>query len=119
MGASLRVSIVLLGLLLITTCYSATIPNNFDPRITDEIIAPKKRPFCNAFTGCGRKRSMNPPGMPLQGMMRSRQFEEDSYDTDNSLEDLSRQILSEAKLWEAVQEASAQIARRNQKEGLF
>ncbi|CAH2217131.1 jg22000, partial [Pararge aegeria aegeria] len=37
-------------------------------------------------------------------------------ESDNAIEELSRQILSEAKLWEAIQEASAEIARRKQKE---
>ncbi|CAK1554478.1 unnamed protein product [Leptosia nina] len=108
-------------ILILYSCYAASIPNNYDPRFTDDtIIAPKKRPFCNAFTGCGRKRSQLPPGMPVQEMMRQRQFEEDmGYDTDNAIEELSRQILSEAKLWEAIQEASAQIARRKQKEALM
>lgn len=37
-------------------------------------------------------------------------------DSESAIEELSRQILSEAKLWEAIQEASAEIARRKQKE---
>ncbi|KAH9635174.1 hypothetical protein HF086_009514 [Spodoptera exigua] len=37
-------------------------------------------------------------------------------DSETTIEELSRQILSEAKLWEAIQEASAEIARRKQKE---
>lgn len=37
-------------------------------------------------------------------------------DSENAIDELSRQILSEAKLWEAIQEASAEIARRKQKE---
>lgn len=40
-------------------------------------------------------------------------------EADNGIEELSRQILSEAKLWEAIQEASAEIARRKQKEVSF
>ncbi|KAL0853144.1 hypothetical protein ABMA27_012906 [Loxostege sticticalis] len=76
------------AVILVDCCYSATIPRNFDPRLSDEMVmTPKKRPFCNAFT-----------------------------DSENAIEELSRQILSEAKLWEAIQEASAEIARRKQKE---
>ncbi|XP_045506003.1 cardioactive peptide [Colias croceus] len=117
MCVALRISVFLFMVLFISTCYSATIPRNFDSRLNDDIIIPpKKRPFCNAFTGCGRKRSQNPPGMPLQEIMRQRQMDEDmAYaDTDNAIEELTRQILSEAKLWEAIQEASAEIARRKQ-----
>ncbi|CAK1597972.1 unnamed protein product [Parnassius mnemosyne] len=104
------------------TCHSATIPRNFDSRISDEVMmTPKKRPFCNAFTGCGRKRSQYPPGMPVQEIMRQRQYVDDDLvgalmDSENAVDELSRQILSEAKLWEAIQEASAEIARRKQKE---
>lgn len=35
---------------------------------------------------------------------------------ENALDELSRQIFNEAKLWEAIQEASAELARRKQKE---
>nr|QHB80540.1 crustacean cardioactive peptide [Carabus violaceus] len=76
---------------------------------------PKKRPFCNAFTGCGRKRSNLPP--------LSRVMEQDTPDMENlgtlldlsaepAVEDLSRQIMSEAKLWEAIQEAHREIMRQ-------
>ncbi|XP_017778790.1 PREDICTED: cardioactive peptide [Nicrophorus vespilloides] len=85
--------------------------NGYEGR--DSIIDPKKRPFCNAFTGCGRKRS-NLPALSMQG---------DNDETIDSLlelsaepavEDLSRQIMSEAKLWEAIQEANMEILRRKQ-----
>ncbi|KAJ0170068.1 hypothetical protein K1T71_014674 [Dendrolimus kikuchii] len=118
-----RVSLyVVIALLVIECCYAATIPRGFDPRIGDEVVmAPKKRPFCNAFTGCGRKRSLGAPGMPAQELNRQRQYvDEESLgsmlDSETTIEELSRQILSEAKLWEAIQEASAEIARRKQKE---
>ncbi|CAG5030644.1 unnamed protein product [Parnassius apollo] len=101
--------------------HSATVPRNFDSRSDEVIMTPKKRPFCNAFTGCGRKRSQYSPGMPLQEIMRQRQYVDDDVvsalmDSENAVDELSRQILSEAKLWEAIQEASAEIARRKQKE---
>ncbi|XP_060809294.1 cardioactive peptide [Amyelois transitella] len=122
MSSFCRVSLLLVvSLLYLDSCYTATLPRNYDPRLTDEMVmAPKKRPFCNAFTGCGRKRSQV-PGMPAQEIMRQRQFVDDDslgsiLDSDNAIEDLSRQILSEAKLWEAIQEASAELARRKQKE---
>ncbi|KAI8426740.1 hypothetical protein MSG28_014437 [Choristoneura fumiferana] len=113
-----------LALLLVDICYTASIPRNFDPRLSEEVVmTPKKRPFCNAFTGCGRKRSQNAPGMPVQELMRQRQYVDDDslpiLEPENGIEELSRQILSEAKLWEAIQEASAEIARRKQKEVIF
>ncbi|XP_072943303.1 cardioactive peptide [Epargyreus clarus] len=114
-----RVSLLVLVAMLLGCCYSATIPRNFDSRLSDDIIiAPKKRPFCNAFTGCGRKRSQGSPGMPVQEIMRQRQYVDDEalIDSENAIDELSRQILSEAKLWEAIQDASAEIARRKQKE---
>nr|AAC24871.1 cardioacceleratory peptide 2a [Manduca sexta] len=83
-------------------------------------MAPKKRPFCNAFTGCGRKRSQGPPGMPAQDLRTKQYLDEEALgsilDSESAIDELSRQILSEAKLWEAIQEASAEIARRKQKE---
>ncbi|KPJ17578.1 Cardioactive peptide [Papilio machaon] len=97
------------------------IPRNFDSRLSDDVImTPKKRPFCNAFTGCGRKRSQYAPGMP-QDIGRQRQYVDDEtlgslVDSENAIDELSRQILSEAKLWEAIQEASAEVLRRKQKE---
>ncbi|XP_031766541.1 cardioactive peptide [Galleria mellonella] len=116
-----RVSLLLvIALVCLDCCYTATIPRSFDPRIGEEmVLTPKKRPFCNAFTGCGRKRSQT-PGMP-QEIIRQRQFVDDEalgslLDSENAIDELSRQILSEAKLWEAIQEASAEIARRKQKD---
>ncbi|XP_075989279.1 crustacean cardioactive peptide [Anticarsia gemmatalis] len=118
-----RVSLFLvIALLYMQCCYTATIPRNFDPRLSDEmVLTPKKRPFCNAFTGCGRKRSQGAPGMPSQDLMRQKQYVDDEtlgsiLDSETAIEELSRQILSEAKLWEAIQEASAEIARRKQKD---
>ncbi|KAJ8938361.1 hypothetical protein NQ318_004986, partial [Aromia moschata] len=81
-------------------------------------IEPDKRPFCNAFTGCGKKRS-NLPALTDKG--------EEMDESINSLlelsaepavEDLSRQIMSEAKLWEAIQEANVELNRRKQKNSM-
>lgn len=66
------------------------------------------------FPGCGRKRS-NLPALTDTG--------EEMDESINSLlelsaepavEDLSRQIMSEAKLWEAIQEANVELNRRKQ-----
>uniref|UniRef100_A0A182MRS0 Crustacean cardioactive peptide n=1 Tax=Anopheles culicifacies TaxID=139723 RepID=A0A182MRS0_9DIPT len=98
---------------------------------------PQKRPFCNAFTGCGKKRSSasSPPSAAaaaaaaamLQRHMQnveanrkdrlSGDFDpnEESIsslldlNTEPAVEDLLRQIMSEAKLWEAIQEANREI----------
>ncbi|XP_050434576.1 cardioactive peptide isoform X2 [Adelges cooleyi] len=59
----------------------------------------RKKPFCNAFTGCGRKRSDE--SMATLVELRS----------EPAVEELSRQILSEAKLWEAIQEARLELLR--------
>ncbi|XP_049883556.1 cardioactive peptide [Pectinophora gossypiella] len=117
-------TLLLLAILAMDGCYSATIPRNYDPRLNEEmVLTPKKRPFCNAFTGCGRKRAQGAPGMPVQELMRQRQFADDDAlgqfpDSENVIDDLSRQILSEAKLWEAFQDA-AEIARRKQKDLVY
>uniref|UniRef100_A0A2H1WGE4 SFRICE_023903 n=1 Tax=Spodoptera frugiperda TaxID=7108 RepID=A0A2H1WGE4_SPOFR len=163
-----RVSLfVVVALLYMECCHTASlrnsegiIPRNYEGRLSEEMLmTPKKRPFCNAFTGCGRKRSQQAPGMPGQELMRQKQVNEQTdhlipdpiaahghlkhqrrykcvagflgvrnleymddetlgslLDSETAIEELSRQILSEAKLWEAIQEASAEIARRKQKE---
>ncbi|CAH2207705.1 jg27628, partial [Pararge aegeria aegeria] len=44
----------------------------YDQRLSDDVImTPKKRPFCNAFTGCGRKRSS--PNRQMPELVRQRQ----------------------------------------------
>ncbi|XP_034837967.1 cardioactive peptide [Maniola hyperantus] len=120
MSAACRVSLLLLlAVLTMDLCDSASI-QGYEQRMSEEVmVAPKKRPFCNAFTGCGRKRSS--PTRPIPELVRQRQYvDEDAFvplmESDNAIEELSRQILSEAKLWEAIQEASAEIARRKQRE---
>ncbi|KAL1381100.1 hypothetical protein pipiens_013711 [Culex pipiens pipiens] len=94
---------------------------------------PVKRPFCNAFTGCGKKRSsvaVTPVAMMHRHALTSEQnrpkvtegFDpnEDSLanlidlNTEPAVEDLMRQIMSEAKLWEAIQEANREIYLQKQ-----
>lgn len=87
------------------------------------VSEPRKRPFCNAFTGCGRKRSQLPP-------LAGADIPDNSVDVEESLgtlldlsaepavENLSRQIMSEAKLWEAIQEANMEIMRQRQAQQL-
>jgi hypothetical protein len=50
----------------------------------------EKRPFCNAFTGCGKKRSTN--------------FENlENRELTDPLMRLSRKLIQEAKQWEILQ----------------
>ncbi|XP_053693317.1 cardioactive peptide [Sabethes cyaneus] len=95
--------------------------------------APVKRPFCNAFTGCGKKRSVVSV-TPIALMHRHQTTSEQNrakvtegfdpnednlanlidLNTEPAVEDLMRQIMSEAKLWEAIQEANREILLQKQ-----
>lgn len=83
-----------------------------------EQVETRKRPFCNAFTGCGRKRSNIPP---LQNQQARYETSDDSIgslldlNAEPAVEDLMRQIMSEAKLWEAIQEANHEISYQKSK----
>ncbi|KAJ9592834.1 hypothetical protein L9F63_015525, partial [Diploptera punctata] len=100
LGCSLTALLVILHLPLISC----------DDVIVQKRIAivfstsPQKRPFCNAFTGCGKKRSDESMGTLVE------------MNSEPAVEELSRQILSEAKLWEAIQEARAELLRRRQEQ---
>jgi hypothetical protein len=54
--------------------------------------------------GCGKKRSDESMGTLVD------------MNSEPAVEDLSRQILSEAKLWEAIQEARIELLRRRQEQ---
>lgn len=78
----------------------------------NQIDTKAKRPFCNAFTGCGRKRSneVAPPPPPQTF------DDEDSsvselleLNSEPAIENLMRQIMSEAKMYEAIQEANREM----------
>ncbi|KAF5293188.1 hypothetical protein FQA39_LY13656 [Lamprigera yunnana] len=90
------------------------LPKRDDAVLRADIADPKKRPFCNAFTGCGHKRSNLPAltnrGEPVEETIGSLL----ELSAEPAVADLSRQILSEAKLWEAIQEANVELARRKQ-----
>ncbi|KAK3923749.1 Cardioactive peptide [Frankliniella fusca] len=86
-----------------------------------------KRPFCNAFTGCGRKRSASsgtmaavaaPPARPLPLRADDPMTTLFDLNAEPAVAELSRQILSEAKLWEAIREASRDEGRRQQQHSL-
>ncbi|CAG9769537.1 unnamed protein product [Ceutorhynchus assimilis] len=109
------------ALLVIMGSHGLFLPKRMTPYLSARekiIMDPKKRPFCNAFTGCGRKRS-NLPALTSDG--------EEVENSINSLlelsaepavEDLSRQIMSEAKLWEAIQEANIELNRHRHQQAL-
>lgn len=65
------------------------------------------------FTGCGRKRS-GPAPLPVSRPLRSDDPMATLFDLNSepAVAELSRQILSEAKLWEAIKEASRDEGRR-------
>lgn len=101
---SLTVLLAVLDLPL-GSCDDVILQKRVDPAEMDRMIDPKrKRPFCNAFTGCGKKRSDESMGSLVD------------LNSEPAVEDLSRQILSEAKLWEAIQEARAELIRRRQEQ---
>ncbi len=89
----------------------------------------QKRPFCNAFTGknfdikylykntsllagCGRKRSSSPD---IEHELNSSNGIDDTLgdlldlNSEPAVEDLMRQIMSQAKMWEAIQEATREM----------
>lgn len=75
--------------------------------------------------GCGRKRSgpPGPPGPMPFPMARSLRSEDPmatllDLNSEPAVAELSRQILSEAKLWEAIQEARDEVGRRQQMQQL-
>ncbi|XP_075221459.1 crustacean cardioactive peptide [Lycorma delicatula] len=106
----MEVHILLSCCLLATICFLTQVQSDdviIQKRVDDSDLAamfdPKrKKPFCNAFTGCGRKRSDESMATLVD------------LNSEPAVEELSRQILSEAKLWEAIQEARQEILRRRQ-----
>jgi len=61
-----------------------------------------KRPFCNAFTGCGRKRS----SPPLQGggEVAPPEALDRELSSRAELDELARHVLAQATLWEQLQQ---------------
>ncbi|KAI5706332.1 hypothetical protein M8J75_007062 [Diaphorina citri] len=98
--------LVLSSILTFILIFIPTVKSDDDfERGYDMPLDPKrKKPFCNAFTGCGKKRSASESMGTLVEM-----------NSEPAVEELSRQILSEAKLWEAIQEARLELLRRREK----
>lgn len=83
------------------------------PYSENSVDTKAKRPFCNAFTGCGRKRSNEfAPPVPAQNTGLD---DEDGItdllelNSEPAIESLMRQIMSEAKMYEAIQEANREM----------
>lgn len=77
---------------------------------SNQIDAKSKRPFCNAFTGCGRKRSNEvAPPQPTFDDEDSSVSELLELNSEPAIENLMRQIMSEAKMYEAIQEANREM----------
>jgi Arthropod cardioacceleratory peptide 2a len=89
--------------------------NHFqDPRSfnNNQIDTKAKRPFCNAFTGCGRKRSNEvapPPPVQVFDDEEASVSELLELNSEPAIENLMRQIMSEAKMYEAIQEANREM----------
>lgn len=70
-----------------------------------------KRPFCNAFTGCGKKRSVSIPNYPNLPSTINLDESSTSLSTDESLTTgdwlnylrLTQKLMDEARSWEILQ----------------
>ncbi|XP_023164589.1 cardioactive peptide [Drosophila hydei] len=94
----------------------------------------EKRPFCNAFTGCGRKRTSYPSYPPFS-LIKRNELEEKPYNNNEYLseglsdlidinaepavENVQKQIMSQAKIFEAIKEASKEIFRQKNKQKML
>ncbi|XP_017468843.1 PREDICTED: cardioactive peptide [Rhagoletis zephyria] len=120
----------LICLLCIHSTFQIELDNNYLNHKLSGVIQWKyeKRPFCNAFTGCGKKRSSLPP-YPL--WKRADIDEAKAYNSDDVAEGLSdlidinaepavenvqKQIMSQAKIFEAIKEASKEIFRQKNRQ---
>lgn len=89
-------------------------PRDFKQFNENQIDTKAKRPFCNAFTGCGRKRSNEvarpqPPQLPTEDEEEANIAELLDLNSEPAIENLMRQIMSEAKMYEAIQEANREM----------
>ncbi|XP_005187969.1 cardioactive peptide isoform X2 [Musca domestica] len=91
----------------------------------------EKRPFCNAFTGCGKKRtSSHPPSYPVikrNDIDDKSSFANNDYvseglsdlidiNAEPAVENVQKQIMSQAKIYEAIKEASKEIFRQKNRQ---
>lgn len=94
-------------------CWIIQDPRAYKQFRDNEIDTKAKRPFCNAFTGCGRKRSNDvvapPQPQPPFDDEESSVSELLELNSEPAIENLMRQIMSEAKMYEAIQEANREM----------
>ncbi|XP_030573630.1 cardioactive peptide [Drosophila novamexicana] len=131
---------IFLGLAAILIClYTANasleIENNEVNHKLSGVIQWKyeKRPFCNAFTGCGRKRTSYPSYPPFS-LIKRNELEEKPYNNEYlseglsdlidinaepAVENVQKQIMSQAKIFEAIKEASKEIFRQKNKQRML
>ncbi|TMW51102.1 hypothetical protein DOY81_003833 [Sarcophaga bullata] len=92
----------------------------------------EKRPFCNAFTGCGKKRTSSHPPYPVT--KRGELDDKSAYNSNDyiseglsdlidinaepAVENVQKQIMSQAKIYEAIKEASKEIFRQKNRQRL-
>ncbi|XP_045139059.1 cardioactive peptide-like [Portunus trituberculatus] len=85
-----RAGLIIAGtILLMAFLIADTEGGTVAKRDIDSLLDGKmKRPFCNAFTGCGKKRS----DPELEGLASG-----------SELDDITKHVLAEARLWEQLQ----------------
>ncbi|XP_037810289.1 cardioactive peptide isoform X2 [Lucilia sericata] len=93
----------------------------------------EKRPFCNAFTGCGKKRTSSHPPYPVikrgdiedKSLYNSNDYISEGLsdlidiNAEPAVENVQKQIMSQAKIYEAIKEASKEIFRQKNKQRLY
>ncbi|XP_064087769.1 cardioactive peptide-like [Macrobrachium nipponense] len=85
---SIRSGVLAAVLLLIVVAMQTTASPVAKRDIGGLLEGKDKRPFCNAFTGCGKKRS---------------DASVEALASGTELDDLAKHVLAEAKLWEQLQ----------------
>eukprot|EP00099_Drosophila_melanogaster_P010087 NP_001262846.1 crustacean cardioactive peptide, isoform B [Drosophila melanogaster] len=140
MRTSMRISLRLLALLACAICSQASLEreNNEGTNMANHKLSGviqwkyEKRPFCNAFTGCGRKRTY--PSYPPFSLFKRNEVEEKPYNNEYlseglsdlidinaepAVENVQKQIMSQAKIFEAIKEASKEIFRQKNKQKML
>ncbi|KAM7361536.1 crustacean cardioactive peptide [Cochliomyia hominivorax] len=125
---------LLLWLLCAHLCFGNEAEANMANHKLSGIIQWKyeKRPFCNAFTGCGKKRTSSHPPYPV--IKRAEVDDKSLYNSNDyiseglsdlidinaepAVENVQKQIMSQAKIYEAIKEASREIFRQKNKQRL-
>ncbi|CAL8115356.1 unnamed protein product [Orchesella dallaii] len=82
----------------------------------DQKSQPIKRTFCNAFTGCQGKRS--DASAPMKDYDYGHESVKEGTD-ENFVGDVARDILAEARLWEALQARNSMRYPVMRRQGFF